>query len=78
MTGLGQLPPGRGMDDMLSLAEAASWLRMHPKTLLRHARGRNPRVPAIRIGAKEIRFHPRTVLQHLTTPSAARSRAVNP
>jgi hypothetical protein len=68
MTGTGQLPPGRSLDDILSLDEAAAWLRMNPRTLLLHTKGRNPRVPAIRISRKDVRFHPRTILKALTAP----------
>jgi hypothetical protein len=50
------------LDDLLTLDEAAAWLRLNRRDLSEKSRGRRAVIPAIRVNRKVIRFHPRTIL----------------
>ena len=47
---------------MLTLQECARWLRIQPRELSARSRGRNARIPAVRLNKRVIRFHPATIL----------------
>ena len=49
-------------DDLMTLRECAAWLRMQPRDLSARSRGRNPRIPCIRINQRVVRFHRGTIL----------------
>ena len=53
------------LDAMLSLTEAAEWLGLHRRSLLKKVKGRKPIIPAFRLSRQEYRFHPRTIIAKL-------------
>ena len=65
--------PGRmvpeSLDEILTLEECASWLRVRPRDLKDKVRA--GRIPAIRLNQRVFRFHPRTVLLKLGVPKDA-------
>jgi hypothetical protein len=50
------------LDQLLTLNEAARWLRMNERDLSARSQGRNPSIPGIWINKRVVRFHPRAVL----------------
>lgn len=53
------------LDDMLTVEEAAPWLKMSVKDLRAKSKGRKPIVPPFRMTAKTIRYCPRIVIAKL-------------
>ena len=53
------------LDAMLTLEEAAPWLRLKPRELSAKSRGCKPAIPAFRLNQRVIRFHPRTIIAKL-------------
>jgi hypothetical protein len=50
------------LDDLINLEQVSAWLSISPQTVLQKSKGRNPEIPAVRIGARILRWHPRTLL----------------
>jgi hypothetical protein len=63
-----QKAPTPDLDAMLTVPEAARWLRMSVKSLLNNVR--TGRIPAVRVNDRVLRFHPRTVLVAMATRPA--------
>lgn len=57
------------LDDFLSVEDAAAWLGISVKTLLKKSKGRAPVIPAFRVGHKTLRYHPRTIIAKLAKDS---------
>lgn len=53
------------LDRMLTVDEAAEWLRMSVPGLRLKCRGRKPAIPVFRLNARVWLFHPRTILAKL-------------
>jgi hypothetical protein len=53
------------LDEMLSLTEAAEWLGLHRRILLKKIKGRRPIIPAFKLSRREYRFNPRAIIVRL-------------
>ena len=72
----GNLPPGATLDSLLTLEEAAAWLRQHPRILVTKTKGRRPKIPAFWENQRVVRFHPRTILAKLAADAGVPSEVV--
>jgi hypothetical protein len=57
------------LDDILTLTDAAAWLGLNRRVLLKKCKGRKATIPAFRLGVREYRFHPRTIIAKLAADS---------
>lgn len=48
------------LDALLTISEAANWLKLSPRVLLQNIRRK--KIPAVRLNARVFRIHPRSVL----------------
>lgn len=59
------------LDQLLTLDEAARWLRMRKRDLSARSKGHNPSIPGIWINERVVRFHPRLMLAKMASDSGA-------
>lgn len=65
------------LDAMLTPKEAAEWLGISAQTVMRKSKGRNPKLPAFRIGRTTPRFHVRTIIAKLASDAGVSRDVVN-
>lgn len=64
------------LDDLLTIEQAAQWLKLTPERLMAKTKGRTPQVPAFKINQRVIRFHPRTILAKLARDAGVSTETI--